>query len=191
MGTLTLPSTGPIYLDASGFIYSVERIEPYCTLLEPMWRQAQVGRKRHPGVRRDPDLEETAWIPACAGMTMTLQAPSVDTPEYITRSSQVAEERGEMTAERMLPEDPLAFIQRCVQHRQMYWTYHMNMRCTVQNLGMGNRSENEEAAVMRCHVCGATMEAIVTTLPLKVRDRTIVIIKGVPVRQCVRLANTC
>jgi hypothetical protein len=27
MGTLTLPSTGPIYRDASGFIYSVERME--------------------------------------------------------------------------------------------------------------------------------------------------------------------
>ena len=49
MGTLTLPSTGPIYLDASGSIDSVERIEPYCTLLEPMWRQARVVRKRHPG----------------------------------------------------------------------------------------------------------------------------------------------
>jgi predicted nucleic acid-binding protein len=44
MGTLTLPTTGPIYLDASGFIYSVERIEPYCTLLEPLWRQAQAGQ---------------------------------------------------------------------------------------------------------------------------------------------------
>ena len=42
---------------------------------------------------------------------------------------------------------------------------------------------------MRCHVCGAIMEAIVTTLPLKVRDRTIVIIKGVPVRQCVRCSE--
>ncbi len=41
MGPLTLPANGPIYLDASGFIYSVERIEPYRTLLEPMWRQAQ------------------------------------------------------------------------------------------------------------------------------------------------------
>jgi predicted nucleic acid-binding protein len=41
---LTLPTTGPIYLDASGFIYSVERIEPYRTLLEPMWRQAQAGQ---------------------------------------------------------------------------------------------------------------------------------------------------
>jgi predicted nucleic acid-binding protein len=44
MGTLTLPSTGPIYLDASGFIYSVERIEPYHTLLAPLWRQAQTGQ---------------------------------------------------------------------------------------------------------------------------------------------------
>jgi YgiT-type zinc finger domain-containing protein len=30
------------------------------------------------------------------------------------------------------------------------------------------------------------MEAIVTTLPFKVRDQTIIIIKGVPVRQCAR-----
>ena len=39
---------------------------------------------------------------------------------------------------------------------------------------------------MQCHVCGAPMEAIVTTLPFKVRDQTIIIIKGVPVRQCAR-----
>lgn len=44
MGTLTLPNTGPIYLDASRFIYSVERIEPYHTLLAPLWRQAQTGQ---------------------------------------------------------------------------------------------------------------------------------------------------
>ena len=44
MGGLTLPSTGPVYLDASGFIYSVERIEPYRTLLEPLWLQAQTGQ---------------------------------------------------------------------------------------------------------------------------------------------------
>lgn len=31
-------------------------------------------------------------------------------------------------AERVLPEDPLAFIQRRVQRRQLYWTYHINMR---------------------------------------------------------------
>ena len=42
---------------------------------------------------------------------------------------------------------------------------------------------------MRCHVCGAIMEAIVTTLPLKVRDQTILIIKGVPVRHCARCSE--
>ena len=36
---MTLPVSGPVYLDASGFIYSVEHIEPYRALLEPMWQQ--------------------------------------------------------------------------------------------------------------------------------------------------------
>ncbi len=44
MGSLELPSTGPVYLDASAFIYSVERIEPYQALIEPMWQQAQAGQ---------------------------------------------------------------------------------------------------------------------------------------------------
>ena len=44
MGSLTLPLSGPVYLDTNGFIYSVERIEPYRTLLEPMWLQAQAGQ---------------------------------------------------------------------------------------------------------------------------------------------------
>ena len=43
MGPLTLPSASLIYLDASGLIYSVERVEPYRTLLEPMWQEAQDG----------------------------------------------------------------------------------------------------------------------------------------------------
>jgi YgiT-type zinc finger domain-containing protein len=42
---------------------------------------------------------------------------------------------------------------------------------------------------MRCHVCGARMEAVVTTLPFKVRDRTTVMIKGVPVRQCAKCSE--
>lgn len=33
-----------------------------------------------------------------------------------------------MTAERMLPKDPLEFIQQCVRQRRPYWTYHINMR---------------------------------------------------------------
>ncbi len=44
MGSLTLPSSGPVYLDAKGFIYSVERIEPYRALLEPLWLRAQAGQ---------------------------------------------------------------------------------------------------------------------------------------------------
>ena len=44
MGLLELPSNGPIYLDASPCIYSVERIQPYQALLEPLWKQAQAGQ---------------------------------------------------------------------------------------------------------------------------------------------------
>ena len=43
MGPLILPLTGLVYLDASSLIYSVERVEPYRTLLEPMWQEAQDG----------------------------------------------------------------------------------------------------------------------------------------------------
>ena len=43
MGSLTLPTHGSVYLDANGFIYSVERVEPYHTLLEPMWQHARAG----------------------------------------------------------------------------------------------------------------------------------------------------
>ena len=43
MEPLVLPSTGLVYLDASSLIYSVERVEPYRTLLEPMWQRAQDG----------------------------------------------------------------------------------------------------------------------------------------------------
>ena len=43
MGPLILPPSGLIYLDASALIYSMERVEPYRTLLEPMWQLAQDG----------------------------------------------------------------------------------------------------------------------------------------------------
>ena len=43
MGPLNLPLAGLVYIDASGLIYSVERVEPYRTLLEPMWQEAQDG----------------------------------------------------------------------------------------------------------------------------------------------------
>ncbi len=46
MGSLILPTSGSVYLDANGFIYSVERIEPYRARLEPMWLAAQAGQFR-------------------------------------------------------------------------------------------------------------------------------------------------
>jgi YgiT-type zinc finger domain len=37
---------------------------------------------------------------------------------------------------------------------------------------------------MKCHVCGAKMQAIVTDLPFKLDQKTIVIMKDLPVVQC-------
>jgi YgiT-type zinc finger domain-containing protein len=37
---------------------------------------------------------------------------------------------------------------------------------------------------MRCHVCGSEMQAIVTSLPFKLNEMSIVIIKDLPVSQC-------
>ncbi len=42
MGRLILPDEGAIYLDANCFIYSVEHIEPYCTLLQPIWQRGGI-----------------------------------------------------------------------------------------------------------------------------------------------------
>lgn len=33
-----------------------------------------------------------------------------------------------MAADRREPDDPLAFIRRCVEARRIHWTYHVNMR---------------------------------------------------------------
>ncbi len=37
---------------------------------------------------------------------------------------------------------------------------------------------------MKCHICGAAMRAVVTDLPFKVSDSSIVVLKGLPVLQC-------
>ena len=37
---------------------------------------------------------------------------------------------------------------------------------------------------MKCRVCGSTLRASTTDLPFKVSDRTIVILKDLPVEQC-------
>ena len=43
MGTLTLPTQGQVYLDAQGFIYSVEQHPVYQPLLRPLWTEVQSG----------------------------------------------------------------------------------------------------------------------------------------------------
>jgi uncharacterized protein len=40
VGALTLPAGGTVYLDANSIIDSVERIEPYRSLLRPLWHAA-------------------------------------------------------------------------------------------------------------------------------------------------------
>lgn len=40
MGALNLPTSGHVYVDANTVIYAVERIEPYHTVLEPLWQAA-------------------------------------------------------------------------------------------------------------------------------------------------------
>lgn len=44
MGELVLPDSGSIYLDANGFIYSVERISPYYEALGSLWQASSNGQ---------------------------------------------------------------------------------------------------------------------------------------------------
>ena len=37
---------------------------------------------------------------------------------------------------------------------------------------------------MKCRVCGAKLEKVITQLPFKVSEQTIVIVKDLPVLQC-------
>ena len=44
MEPLILPPGGSVYVDANAIIYSVERVEPYSSLLTPMWEESRAGR---------------------------------------------------------------------------------------------------------------------------------------------------
>jgi predicted nucleic acid-binding protein len=43
MGALSLPASGRVYADANIVIYAVEKIEPYASLLDPLWTKAHAG----------------------------------------------------------------------------------------------------------------------------------------------------
>ena len=44
MGSLILPPSGSVYIDANSAIYAVEKIEPYYSFLAPLWPAAQTGQ---------------------------------------------------------------------------------------------------------------------------------------------------
>jgi predicted nucleic acid-binding protein len=43
VGTLTLPASGLVYLDANPIIYAVEKHPVYAPLLQPLWQAAQAS----------------------------------------------------------------------------------------------------------------------------------------------------
>lgn len=49
---------------------------------------------------------------------------------------------------------------------------------------MGTKFENKEEERMTCHVCGGILQKVLTNLPFKVSNTTIVILKDLPVLQC-------
>jgi YgiT-type zinc finger domain-containing protein len=49
---------------------------------------------------------------------------------------------------------------------------------------VGGRLEDEENADMKCTLCGAQMSRVLSDLPFKTTDHTIVILKSLPVLQC-------
>ena len=44
MGTLILPPAGSVYVEANTVIYAVEKVEPYKSLLDPLWIAAGSGQ---------------------------------------------------------------------------------------------------------------------------------------------------
>jgi predicted nucleic acid-binding protein len=44
VGALALPESGTVYLDANGFIYSIERIDPFRAMLDTLWLTVSAGQ---------------------------------------------------------------------------------------------------------------------------------------------------
>src|SRR5690242_16659694 len=45
MGTLTLPGSGPVYVDANIIIYRVEAVQPYLAVSMPLWNALRNGNQ--------------------------------------------------------------------------------------------------------------------------------------------------
>jgi len=46
VGLIALPPGSIVYIDANALIYAVERIEPYASLLRPVWEASRRGSVR-------------------------------------------------------------------------------------------------------------------------------------------------
>lgn len=72
MGQLNLPASGSVCVDTDIIIYSVEKIEPYSTLLLPLWSLAAAGQLSI--VASELALLETLVKPLQNGDTMLEQS---------------------------------------------------------------------------------------------------------------------
>ena len=43
MGTLTLPASGSVYIDANTVIYRIEAVQPFLRATQPLWDALDVG----------------------------------------------------------------------------------------------------------------------------------------------------
>jgi predicted nucleic acid-binding protein len=69
VGSLVLPTTGIVYLDANCFIYSIERIDPYRAILDALWQTVSIGQMRV--VTSELTLLEVLVKPIKVGDTVT------------------------------------------------------------------------------------------------------------------------
>ncbi len=69
MGSLVLPTSGIVYLDANCFIYSVERIDPYRAILDTLWQTVSGGQVKV--VTSELTLLEVLVKPLKVGDTIT------------------------------------------------------------------------------------------------------------------------
>ena len=68
MGSVTLPTHGPIYLDSNCFIYSIERVAPYISLMDGVW--ADVRGRRLPIISSELSILEVLTKPIKLGDTV-------------------------------------------------------------------------------------------------------------------------
>jgi YgiT-type zinc finger domain-containing protein len=54
---------------------------------------------------------------------------------------------------------------------------------------MGIGLEDKEVSELKCRVCGGKLQPTITDLPFKITERTIVIVKQLPVTQCERCSE--